>query len=78
VLLGLVLVGSYACGLERPDSDVDFVIISDDAECLLPGTVSKTQLEDYGLVLSRRVFYEEGVSKQSLDSPAASGCGPTP
>jgi len=71
-ILGLALVGSYACGLERPDSDVDFVIISDDAECLLQnddwierfGTVSKTQLEDYGLVQSRRVFYEDGVEAE--------------
>ena len=71
-ILGLALVGSYACGLERPDSDVDFVIISDDEESLLQnddwiegfGTVSKTQLEDYGLVQSRRVFYEDGVEAE--------------
>ena len=71
-ILGLALVGSYACGLERPDSDVDFVIISDDADGLLRnddwiqlfGRVSKTQLEDYGLVQSRRVFYEDGVEAE--------------
>src|SRR2546426_541946 len=71
-ILGLALVGSYATGLERPDSDVDFVIISDDANGLLQndhwiqlfGRVSKTQLEDYGLVQSLRVFYEDGVEAE--------------
>jgi predicted nucleotidyltransferase len=71
-ILGLALVGSYANGLERQDSDVDFVIISDDADGLLRnddwiqlfGRVSKTQLEDYGVVQSRRVFYEDGVEAE--------------
>ena len=71
-ILGLALIGSYACGLEGPDSDVDFVIISDDADGLLRnddwiqlfGKVSQTRLEDYGLVQSRRVFYENGVEAE--------------
>jgi predicted nucleotidyltransferase len=63
------LVGSYARGTAREDSDIDFLIVSDRTNSLLQsdewlrqfGEISTINLEDYGLVQSRQVFYQTGV-----------------
>lgn len=68
-LLGLVLVGSYARGEQGDDSDIDLVMIARNPSQWLEtnewlrqfGRISKHGLEDYGLVQSRRVFYENGI-----------------
>lgn len=64
----ILLVGSYARGSCRPDSDIDFCILSRDREQLLRdqkfihlfGKVRKKQTEDYGGCISIRAWYEEG------------------
>jgi GrpB-like predicted nucleotidyltransferase (UPF0157 family) len=68
-LLGVAVVGSCARGTEREDSDVDLVWVTENPEWWLKtnhwlesfGTVRTADLEDYGLVQSRRVRYEHGV-----------------
>jgi GrpB-like predicted nucleotidyltransferase (UPF0157 family) len=68
-ILGVVLVGSYARGMERADSDIDLVIITTDPVLWLDtdewfqrfGAVKKVGLENHGLVQSRRVHYENGM-----------------
>lgn len=65
---GLALVGSYARGASRPDSDIDLVVVT-----LCPadyiratdwagrfGTVSQVAIEPYGEVTSVRVHYADG------------------
>ena len=62
---GIVLVGSYARGAARNDSDIDLVILTDqfpkyveDLEWIeLFGAVEKFQIEDYGKLTSIRVWY---------------------
>ena len=68
-LLGIALVGSYARGTEREDSDIDLVIVTNDPKPWLEtdewikqfGSVRTVDLEDYGLVQARRIRYENGV-----------------
>jgi predicted nucleotidyltransferase len=63
-----LLVGSYARGEARPDSDVDLVIICNNPKELLEdvkwinnfGEVIKHNIEDWGMVQSIRVFYKNG------------------
>ncbi len=77
-ILGAALVGSYARGTARKDSDVDFVIVTDQPKSFENdewlqhfGDVSKITLEDYGLVQSRRVFYGNGVEVEfGITTPA--------
>jgi predicted nucleotidyltransferase len=65
---GLALVGSHARQQSRPDSDIDFVIISDDAAQLKKdiswlnqfGTVKSQTKEKWGSVTAIRVFYTDG------------------
>lgn len=65
----VVLVGSYARGEEREDSDVNLTIISTTPKLLLEdkkfvenfGKVMKSQEESYGLVTSIRVWYEDNL-----------------
>lgn len=67
-VLALALVGSHARGSAREASDLDLVLI-----CTRPadylqntdwvdqfGSVSKQQVEDYGLLTSLRVWYKDG------------------
>lgn len=62
----LILVGSYARGEARKDSDVDLVFITSESDLLTDsafmetfGRVKRSQKECYGLVTSIRVWYEE-------------------
>jgi len=64
----VALVGSYARGAARNDSDIDLVILTDqfpkymeDARWIeLFGPVEKVQTEDYGNLTSIRVWYQNG------------------
>jgi len=62
------LVGSYARGEARDDSDIDFLILTDQSKKYLDnikwierfGVVEKHQTEDYGKLTSIRVWYQNG------------------
>ncbi len=68
-ILALALVGSYARGDAREDSDVDLVIISSHPGMYLTdlswtaafGKVQGNQIEDYGRLTSVRVWYAGGL-----------------
>jgi uncharacterized protein len=68
-ILAILIVGSHARGTARPDSDVDLVIISDTPAYYLGsdqwlstfGSVTQIQDEDWGLLQSRRTFYDDGL-----------------
>lgn len=62
----LIMVGSYARGEAKPDSDLDLVIITTNPDFYLSnafrsefGNVLKTQQEDWGAVTSLRTWYED-------------------
>ena len=65
---GIALVGSYARGMARDDSDIDLVILTDRPRKYLDeiqwtkrfGTVEKHQTEDYGKLISSRIWYQDG------------------
>ena len=66
---GVALVGSYARGEAKDDSDIDLVILTDQPQKYLAdlkwierfGEPEKVQLEDYGRLQSLRVWYKNGV-----------------
>jgi GrpB-like predicted nucleotidyltransferase (UPF0157 family)/predicted nucleotidyltransferase len=68
-VLGVALVGSFARGAEQEHSDIDLVIIVRNPAWWLEthewlerfGGVRTVDLEDYGLLQSRRVRYENGI-----------------
>lgn len=68
-ILALALVGSYARNAAKETSDVDLVLIAADPGQYLKdqswlqrfGTVEKSQVEDYGLLTSIRVWYHDGL-----------------
>jgi hypothetical protein len=68
-VLAVGLVGSHARGTSRADSDVDVIVVCAQPHALLSedfwlerfGTLRRTQLEDYGLVQSRRCWYAHGL-----------------
>jgi uncharacterized protein len=68
-VVGLVLVGSYARGRARMDSDVDLVLIVEDPHVLLDDThwtqrfeaVESEERRDYGLVQSVFAKYASGI-----------------
>ena len=65
---GIALVGSYARGAARDDSDIDLVLLTDRPRKYLDelswpeifGAVEKQQTEDYGKLSSLRVWYQNG------------------
>ena len=76
---GIALVGSYARGMARDDSDIDLVILTDQPSKYLAdikwterfGTVEKQQIEDYGKLTSLRVWYQNGLEVEyGLTTPA--------
>lgn len=68
-LLAVGLVGSHARGAARPDSDVDLVVIAREPRRYLDdttwaarfGAVERLALEDYGRLVSARVWYAGGL-----------------
>jgi predicted nucleotidyltransferase len=64
----VALVGSHTRGQAKADSDIDLVLLVEDPEKYLGdevwpaqfGKVLKRQMEDYGLVKSIRVRYDDG------------------
>lgn len=64
----LALVGSYARGEARDDSDIDLVLLTNRPQKYLEdlkwidrfGLVEKYQTEDYGKLISIRVWYQNG------------------
>jgi hypothetical protein len=68
-VLALALVGSYARNAAKDTSDVDLVLIvihpdqylGDQSWVQRFGTVKKSQVEDYGLLTSIRVWYRDGL-----------------
>jgi uncharacterized protein len=67
-ILAAAVVGSYARGTERPDSDVDLVLLVADPAPFLRttawveafGAITSISCEDWGRLKSLRVFYQEG------------------
>ncbi|RTL36605.1 MAG: hypothetical protein EKK48_25540 [Candidatus Melainabacteria bacterium] len=68
-LLGLLLIGSYARGTAKPDSDVDLILISMQPLAYVDncrwaevfGAIKKAELEDWGLVKSWRIIFQTGL-----------------
>jgi predicted nucleotidyltransferase len=68
-IIGLALVGSYARNEARADSDIDLVLLAsqpqnfvNDSEWIKDfGLVKSYEVEDWGLVTSLRVYYEDGL-----------------
>jgi Streptomycin adenylyltransferase len=64
----LALLGSYARNAAKETSDVDLVLIAVDPDVYLKdttwvqqfGIVKEQQIEDYGLLISVRVYYTDG------------------
>ncbi|HIT09379.1 MAG TPA: nucleotidyltransferase domain-containing protein [Candidatus Merdivicinus faecavium] len=64
----LLLVGSWARGANRPDSDIDLMVLTDEREKFLDdpgcfsrfGEISRQSVEQYGRCTSVRVFYAGG------------------
>lgn len=67
-ILAVVLIGSWARGTARTDSDIDIVIISTNPTKLLTeqnwlselGSIKSITREDWGLMQSLRVIYMDG------------------
>ena len=65
---GLAVVGSWARGRARPDSDIDLLILTDEVTPFLTdpswvelfGTVRQTEVETWGHVRSIRAWYRDG------------------
>jgi len=65
----LALVGSHARKQARPDSDIDFILLCHDKAFLLKGLswlnqfgeVKTFSCENWGIVTSIRVFYQDGL-----------------
>jgi predicted nucleotidyltransferase len=68
-ILAVILVGSWARGNAKPDSDVDLVFICINPEYFLNdldwirefGTPERHAVEDWGMVTSLRVWFESGL-----------------
>jgi predicted nucleotidyltransferase len=68
-IAAVALVGSYARGAARPDSDLDVVLLCEDPHACLAhtswihhfGAVERYHTEAWGAVTSLRVYYTEGL-----------------
>jgi len=68
MVAALGLIGSHARNEARLDSDIDFIIISDDKTALVGehswvgkfGKTRKIEVERWGIVTSLRIFYDGG------------------
>lgn len=69
-IVGIALVGSWARGLGRPDSDVDLVVLTSKPDLLLGSTswftafgrgVQLVRSEDFGLLQERRLRLTDGL-----------------
>jgi len=68
-IVGLALVGSYARDTATETSDVDLVVITNHPDYYLKdltwaqsfGQVERQQIEDYGKLISIRVWYKNGL-----------------
>jgi hypothetical protein len=68
-IIGLALVGSYARNEARADSDIDLVLLASQPQAFINdpgwigdfGPVKSYAVEDWGLVTSLRVYYEDGL-----------------
>lgn len=66
-IVGLAVVGSYARHQARPDSDLDLILVAAQPERYVDepgwvatfGTVRSCTVEDWGLVTSLRVYYQD-------------------
>jgi len=73
-LYRLILVGSYARGTARPDSDIDLVLLVENPDAFraddlwlreiaqaIGREVTHTKDADYGLLWSRHTFFDDGL-----------------
>ena len=66
---GVALVGSYARNAAKDDSDIDLVLLTDQPSKYLDdihwstrfGNLKKFQIEDYGKLVSLRIWYSNGL-----------------
>ena len=84
---GIALVGSYARGAARDDSDIDLVVLTDEPRKYLAdldwtgrfGKVERLQTEDYGKLISVRVWYQDGPEVEyGITTPIGPPCLSTP
>jgi len=65
----IILVGSYARGTQKPDSDIDLIVITHDKRHYINnpevfscfGEIEKINIEFYGECTSIRVWYKNGL-----------------
>ncbi len=78
-IYGVALVGSHARGEARLDSDIDLVLLCADSQVFLSNTswierfgdVELCQMEDWGMVTSLRVHYQNGLEVEfGMTTPA--------
>jgi uncharacterized protein len=74
----VALVGSYARGTPRADSDIDIVVVTTDPKAFRAETAwlkaisAKWQNEDYGRLWSRRLWLEQNTAEIELGFTAPS------
>ena len=77
-IVGVALVGSFARGSARPDSDIDLVLLCQYPQCYLDdrswieqfGTPVRQAVEEWGKVTSLRVWYADGTEVEYGLAPA--------
>jgi uncharacterized protein len=74
---GVLLVGSYATGNSRPQSDVDLMVLSSNIQDWLTNTdwlnefgkIENIEREDWGMVKTLRTFYLDGLEVEFNIAP---------